>query len=125
VVVTSPYVIRTVVTSLQLVDENLEDAARTLGANRLRTFWRVTLPQIASGVAAGGLFAFMVSFDNYPVTMWLANSEYSPVPLVLMRQLVNVFDPSVPAMSTIIILMAMVGVLLLEKLVGLRRALAA
>jgi putative spermidine/putrescine transport system permease protein len=125
VVVTSPYVIRTVVTSLQLVDENLEDAARTLGANRLWTFWRVTLPQIASGVAAGGLFAFMVSFDNYPVTMWLANSEYSPVPLVLMRQLVNVFDPSVPAMSTIIILMAMVGVLLLEKLVGLRRALAA
>ncbi|MBR0706303.1 MULTISPECIES: ABC transporter permease [Bradyrhizobium] len=125
VVVTSPYVIRTVVTSLQLVDENLEDAARTLGANRLTTFWRVTLPQIASGVAAGGLFAFMVSFDNYPVTMWLANSEYSPVPLVLMRQLVNVFDPSVPAMSTIIILMAMVGVLLLEKLVGLRRALAA
>ena len=125
IVVTSPYVIRTVVTSLQLVDENLEDAARTLGASRLLTFWRVTLPQIASGVAAGGLFAFMVSFDNYPVTMWLANSEYSPVPLVLMRQLVNVFDPSVPAMSTIIILMAMVGVLLLEKLVGLRRALAA
>jgi putative spermidine/putrescine transport system permease protein len=121
IVVTSPYVIRTVVTSLQLVDENLEDAARTLGAGRLRTFWRVTLPQIASGVAAGGLFAFMVSFDNYPVTMWLANSEYSPVPLVLMRQLVNVFDPSVPAMSTIIILMALVGVLLLEKLVGLRR----
>jgi putative spermidine/putrescine transport system permease protein len=113
------------VTSLQLVDENLEDAARTLGAGRLMTFWRVTLPQIASGVAAGGLFAFMVSFDNYPITMWLANSEHSPVPLILMRQLVNVFDPSVPAMSTIIILMAMVGVLLLEKLVGLRRALAA
>jgi putative spermidine/putrescine transport system permease protein len=124
VVVTTPYVIRTVITSLQLVDVNLEDAARTLGASRLITFWRVTLPQIASGVAAGGLFAFMVSFDNYPITMWLANSQYTPVPLVLMRQLVNVFDPSVPAMSTIIILLAMVGVLLLERLVGLRRALA-
>jgi putative spermidine/putrescine transport system permease protein len=124
VVVTTPYVIRTVITSLQLVDVNLEDAARTLGASRMKTFWRVTLPQIASGVAAGGLFAFMVSFDNYPITMWLANSQYTPVPLVLMRQLVNVFDPSVPAMSTIIILLAMVGVLLLERLVGLRRALA-
>lgn len=123
IVVTAPYVIRTVLSSLQLVDENLEDAARTLGASRLRTFWRVTLPQIASGVAAGGLFAFMVSFDNYPISMWLANSEYSPVPLILMRQLVNVFDPSVPAMSTLIILFAMVGVLLLERLVGLRRAL--
>ena len=111
IVVTSPYVIRAVVTSLLLVDYNLEDAARTLGANRLRTFWRITLPQIAPGVAAGALFAFMVSFDNYPVTMWLANSEYSPVPLVLMRQLVNVFDPSVPAMSTVIIILAVVGVL--------------
>lgn len=124
VVVTAPYVIRTAVTSLQLVDANLEDAARTLGAGRLRTFWRVTLPQIAPGVAAGGLFAFMVSFDNYPVSMWLADSQYSPIPLVLMRQLVMVFDPSVPAMSTIVIVLALVGVLLLERLVGLRRAVA-
>ena len=124
IVVTAPYVVRTVVSSLQLMDINLEEAARTLGASRMKTFWRVTLPQIAPGVAAGSLFAFMVSFDNYPISMWLANSEYSPVPLVLMRQLVNVFDPSVPAMSTIIILLAVVGVLILERLVGLRRAVA-
>jgi putative spermidine/putrescine transport system permease protein len=124
IVVTSPYVIRAVVTSLLLVDLNLEDAARTLGAGRLRTFWCITLPQIAPGVAAGALFAFMVSFDNYPVTMWLANSQHSPVPLVLMRQLVNVFDPSVPAMSTVIIILAVIGVLILERLVGLRRAAA-
>ena len=124
IVVTSPYVIRAVVTSLLLVDFNLEDAARTLGASRLRTFWRITMPQIAPGVAAGALFAFMVSFDNYPVTMWLANSQYSPVPLVLMRQLVNVFDPSIPAMSTVIIILAVIGVLILERLVGLRRAAA-
>lgn len=124
IVVTSPYVIRSVITSLMLVDLNLEDAARTLGASRWTTFWRITLPQIAPGVAAGALFAFMVSFDNYPVTMWLANSQYSPVPLVLMRQLVNVFDPSVPAMSTVIIILAVIGVLVLEKLVGLRRAAA-
>jgi putative spermidine/putrescine transport system permease protein len=56
--------------------------------------------------------------------MWLADSQYSPVPLVLMRQLVMVFDPSVPAMSTIVIILALVGVLLLERLVGLRRAVA-
>lgn len=124
IVVTCPYVIRSVVTSLLLVDINLEDAARTLGANRWVTFWRITLPQIAPGVAAGALFAFMVSFDNYPVTMWLANSQYSPVPMVLMRQLVNVFDPSVPAMSTVIIILAVIGVLILERLVGLRRAAA-
>jgi putative spermidine/putrescine transport system permease protein len=122
IVVTVPYVIRTVLTSLQLVDVNLEDAARTLGASRLTTFRRITLPQIAPGVAAGSLFAFMVSFDNYPVTMWLANSEYSPVPMVLMRQLVTTFDPSVPAMSTIVMVLALGGIFILERLVGLRRA---
>lgn len=124
VVVTAPYVVRTVVSSLMLIDQNLEDAARTLGASRLVTFWRITLPQIAPGVAAGGLFAFMVSFDNFPISMWLANSEYSPVPLVLMRALVNVFDPSIPAMSTLVIIFALIGVLILEKVFGLRRAVA-
>jgi putative spermidine/putrescine transport system permease protein len=124
IVVTAPYVMRTVITSLQLVDLNLEDAARTLGASRMRTFWRVTMPQIAPGVAAGALFAFMVSFDNVPVSLWLADAEYTPVPLLLMHQLVNVFDPSIPAMSTIVIVLALGGALILERLVGMRRAVA-
>ena len=124
IVVTAPYVMRTVITSLQLVDLNLEDAARTLGASRMRTFWKVTMPQIAPGVAAGALFAFMVSFDNVPVSLWLADAQYTPVPLLLMHQLVNVFDPSIPAMSTIVIVLALGGTLLLERLVGMRRAVA-
>jgi len=120
--VTSPYVIRTVMTSLMLVDVRLEEAARTLGASRLRTFRRIILPQIAPGVAAGSIFAFMVSFDNYPVSMWLADAEHNPVPLVIYRQIVTVFDPSVAAMSTIMIVLALAVVLVLERLVGLRRA---
>lgn len=123
-VVTSPYMIRTVVTSLMLVNVSLEEAARTLGASRLRTFWRVTLPQIAPGVAAGSIFSFMISFDNYPVSMWLSNSEHSPVPLVIYRQISTVFDPSVAAMSTVVILLTLVAVIILERLVGLRRAMA-
>ena len=70
---------RTVSASLLLADVTLEEAARTLGANRWRTFRRVTLPQIAPGVVAGALFAFMVSFDNYPVSMWLADAN-DPIP---------------------------------------------
>lgn len=123
-VVTSPYMIRTVTTSLELADQNIEDAARTLGASRMRAFWRITLPQIAPGVAAGSIFSFMISFDNYPVSMWLANSEYTPVPIVIYRQVYTVFDPSVAAMSTVVIALTMVAVLILERLVGLRRAMA-
>lgn len=124
-VVTSPYVVRTVLTSLELVNPTLEEAARTLGATRWATFHQVILPQIAPGVVSGAIFCFMVSFDNYPVSMWLADSENTPVPVVLYRQIGTVFDPSVAAMSTLIILLATIVVVLLEKLVGLRRAMAA
>ena len=123
-VVTSPYVIRTVLTSLQLVNVSLEEAARTLGATRWKTFTRVIFPQIAPGVASGSIFCFMVSFDNYPVSMWLADSANLPVPIVLNRQIGTVFDPSVATMSTIIILLAVTVVLVLDRLVGLRRAMA-
>lgn len=122
--VASPYVVRAVTTSLMLVDTNLEDAARTLGASRIVTFCRVTMPQIAPGVAAGGIFAFMISFDNLPMALWLADSRYSPVPLMLMRQFNSVFDPSIPAMSTVVIVVALSGAVLVEWLVGMRRAAA-
>ncbi|MDI9224201.1 ABC transporter permease [Pantoea sp. EA-12] len=124
-VVTSPYVVRTVITSLELVNPSLEEAARTLGATRWATFRQVILPQIVPGVMSGAIFCFMVSFDNYPVSMWLADSENTPVPVVLYRQIGTVFDPSVATMSTVIILLATVVVVVLEKLVGLRRAMAA
>ena len=122
VLVTSPYVVRTVSASLMLADVSLEEAARTLGANRWRTFYRVTLPQIAPGVAAGALFAFMVSFDNYPVTMWLADARNDPMPMLIYRMATSLFDPSVATVSTLMIGLAVCVVLLLDRLVGLRRA---
>jgi putative spermidine/putrescine transport system permease protein len=122
ILVTSPYVVRTISASLMLADVTLEEAARTLGASQLRTFIRVTLPQIAPGVAAGCLFAFMVSFDNYPVSMWLADAANEPMPMLIYRQATGVFDPSVAAMSTLMIGLAIAVVLVLERLVGLRRA---
>jgi putative spermidine/putrescine transport system permease protein len=124
ILVTTPYVVRTVTASLLLADASLEEAARTLGAGRWRTFRRVTLPQIAPGVAAGTLFAFMVSFDNYPISMWLADARNVPMPMLIYRQIASVFSPAVPAMSTLMILFAFGVVLVMERLAGLRRAMA-
>jgi putative spermidine/putrescine transport system permease protein len=122
ILVTSPYVVRTVSASLMLADVTLEEAARTLGANRWRTFRRVTLPQIAPGVVAGALFAFMVSFDNYPVSMWLADAQNNPMPMLIFQKATGVFDPSVATISTLLIGLAVVVVLIMERLVGLKRA---
>ena len=120
--VTIPYVVRTVMASLLLVDRSLEEAARTLGANRWRTVWRVTLPQIAPGVAAGALFAFMVSLDTYPISMWLADARAVPLPVLLFQNMSRVFDPSIAAMASLMILVGAAAVIALERLVGLRRA---
>jgi putative spermidine/putrescine transport system permease protein len=124
ILVTTPYVVRTVTASLLLADASLEEAARTLGSGWWRTFRRVTLPQIAPGVAAGALFAFMVSFDNYPVSMWLADARNVPMPMLIYRDVASIFTPAVPAMSTLMILFAFVAVLAMERLAGLRRAMA-
>ena len=124
VLVTMPYVVRTVAASLTLADTALEDAARTLGAGRWRVFRRITIPQIAPGLAAGALFAFMVSFDNFPISLWLADAQHNPIPLLVFQMIDNVFEPSVAAISTLMMLLAMVIVLVLERLTGLRRAMA-
>jgi putative spermidine/putrescine transport system permease protein len=124
VLVTTPYVVRTVGASLMLVDVSLEEAARTLGAGRWLVWRRVTLPAIAPGVAAGGLFAFMVSFDNYPISMWLADARHVPMPMLIYRQVASVFTPAVPATSTLMILFAFAVVLIMERMTGLRRVMA-
>jgi putative spermidine/putrescine transport system permease protein len=124
VLVTMPYVVRTVAASLALADINLEDAARTLGADRWRVFRRITIPQIAPGLAAGALFAFMVSFDNFPISLWLADARHNPLPLLVFQMIGNVFEPSIAAISALMILLSMLIVLLLERIMGLRRAMA-
>lgn len=117
-----PYVVRTVAASLQLVDRSLEEAARTLGANSTRTFIRVTMPQIAPGIAAGALFSFMIGLDNYTICMWFADAQVEPLPMLIMRSMTRVFDPSIAAMASLMILVGALAVIALEKMVGLRRA---
>lgn len=124
VLVTMPYVVRTVSASLMLADRTLEEAAQTLGAPRWRVFRRITVPQIAPGLAAGALFAFMVSFDNFPISMWLADAQHNPVPLLIFQRIANVFEPSLAAISTLLILFAIAVVLIVERVAGLRRGLA-
>ncbi len=124
VLITLPYMVRTVTVSLKQVNPSLEEAALTLGGPPWRVFWLVTVPQILPGIAAGCLFSFMVSFDDFPITMWLADAQTLPLPLYLFQVMSRVFDPSIAAMSSLMILIGIVAVAGLEKLVGLRRAMS-
>lgn len=121
IVITLPYVMRTVTASLQMIDERLSAAARVLGAGPYETLFKVTLPLAANGIVAGAVFAFVTSFDNFPVSMWLVNAEYRTLPLTLFALIDRFLDPSIAAISSLTIALSLVLAILVEHLVGLRR----
>lgn len=112
IVITLPYAIRTVLISLQGVDRRLEWAAQDLGADPLRTFRRVTLPLIKNGVFAGFVFAFIVSFNDVPISLFLGRPGNVPIPIAILGHVESRFDPAVSAVAvvTIIIVLALIAV---------------
>lgn len=114
-----PYVFLTVSTVLVGFNRSLEEAARSLGAGPWTTFRRITLPIIKGGMISGAVFAFIVSFDQFPISLLLAGVGSTPLPLQLFDYLRFSFDPTAAAVSTISILMTVVVVIITERLVGL------
>jgi len=120
VVVTIPYTIRTVTASLEVFDYTLLDAARVLGADTLRTFSEVMLPVIKPGIFAGGVFSFLVSFDNYTVSMFLTDSKNITLPIRIFNYSQESIDPSVAAVSTIMIFVSIFIFVVGGRLVGVK-----
>ncbi|MBW7883613.1 MAG: ABC transporter permease [Caldilineaceae bacterium] len=114
-----PYTFLMVATVLVGFDRSLEEAARNLGAGPLITFWRVTLPIIKSGIISGAIFAFIVSFDQFPISLLLAGVGTTTLPIQLFDYLRFSFDPTAAAVSTVSIFMTVVAVVATERLVGL------
>jgi putative spermidine/putrescine transport system permease protein len=115
-----PFVVINVATSLRTIDRNLELAAMNLGADPLRTFRRVTLPLILPGVLAGGLFAFITSWDEVVVSIFLTTARFRTLPVEMWEQVRQVVDPTVAAVATT--LLAVTTSLLLLVLVVRRQA---
>jgi putative spermidine/putrescine transport system permease protein len=98
-----PYVVVSVSTSLRSMDRNLEMAAANLGANPLRTFQRITLPLIMPGVFAGALFAFLESWDEVVVSIFMTTTKFRTLPVVMWEQVRQVVDPTVAAVATVLL----------------------
>lgn len=123
IAITIPYVIRTTLMSLQTSDTSCEEAARVLGASGFTVFRRITLPIIAPGVLAGGVIAFIVSFDEAVISLFVAESGRPTLPVQVLRYVENSADAVVAALSVILILFSVAIVLIVERVMGLRRAL--
>jgi len=121
--ITIPYVVRTVSMSLQSLDPRCEEAARMLGASPWRTFWRVTLPLIQPGLIAGAAMAFLISFDEAVISLFVTGTQVSTLPVEIYRYIEYRTDPQIAALSVLLILISLAMTMLIEKMVGLRRAL--
>ena len=117
--ITLPWVVRLCLASLTNHDRSTEDAAASLGASPLMVIWRVTLPAMVPGIVAGGLFAFIVSFENLEMTIFLINPGTNTLPNAVLQHLTYSTDPLIAAVA--VIQMAIVGaaLLLLDRLVRL------
>jgi putative spermidine/putrescine transport system permease protein len=115
-----PYLIRTVLASLTRLDLTIEEAARTLGASPPRVFLHITLPLIRSGLIAGILFALIISFDNVSVSLFLVTSRTTTLPIAILNYVEYNFDPSIAAISTMLIGATAIAAVSIERTVGLR-----
>jgi putative spermidine/putrescine transport system permease protein len=106
-----PFVIVNVGTALRTMDRNLEMAAANLGASPIRVFWRITFPIILTGVFAGALFAFITSWDEVVVSIFMTSARFKTLPVEMWEQVRQVVDPIVAAVATT--LMAVTTALLL------------
>jgi len=97
----------------------IENAARIAGATEWRVFRRITIPALRPGLFSGFFFAFIVSFGDVPVSVFLASSGTAPLPVEIFQTLQFDFDPAVLAMSTIVVLISGVAILAVQRLTGL------
>jgi putative spermidine/putrescine transport system permease protein len=120
VIITTPYAIRLVTASLTGLDPSIERAARNLGAAPIVAFARVTLPLIAPGIAAGAIFAFVTSFDNVTISVFLATPRMVTLPV----RIYNLWDqpiyPWLVAICSLVIVWTILLIALIERVVSVR-----
>lgn len=112
----TPFVVITVTATLIGFDHSLTRAAGNLGADPTRTFFKVTMPLILPGVISGGLFAFITSFDEVVVVLFLAGFEQRTIPRQMWAGIREQISPTILAVATLLIVFSIVLMTVLELL---------
>ena len=116
-----PFVVITVGTALSTLDPRIEFAARSLGATPLQAVRRVILPNIVPGIAAGGLFAFVTSWDEIVVTLFITARRVVTLPRKIWEGVIDAIDPRIAAVGTLLILFTLV-LLAADRMIAGRRS---
>ena len=118
VVITLPYVVRTILASLSLFDRTLEQAAMNLRAGPATVLRRVTIPLLVPGILSAAVFAFVTSFGNVTVTMFLTYGGQVTLPVQIFSYVEHNYDPLLAAVSSLMIAVTLTVILSIERLIG-------
>jgi putative spermidine/putrescine transport system permease protein len=121
VIITMPFTIRAALAALVGNWRTLVEAAMILGAREGRAYFDVVLPIARTGVAAGALFAFVMSFDEVAVSLFLSDPFSTTLPVALVAEMRANLNLTIAAVSTIFVTVAAVAVIALDRMIGLDR----
>lgn len=119
--ITLPYVIRTVGAAIVNLDPSLAEAAESLGARPARVLLQVVMPAIAPAILVSVIFAFIVSFDQVTISIFLTGPDVMTLPIRIYTYIEFAIDPMIAAVSALLILFAYLLVIGLERAFGLDR----
>ena len=122
VLISIPWTVRLITATLVGMDRTVEEAAQNLGADRLTTFRRITLPAILPGIVAAALFGFIASFGNLEMSLFLVGPGRTTLPIAILQYLEWKIDPTIAAVSVLQILFIGGVMLLTDRFVRIGRA---
>ena len=123
-VIVFPFVLRLVVSAATGFDRSVAQAAASLGASPWTVFRRIELPLIAPGVAGGWLIAFINSFDELTMSIFISTAGTQTLPVKMYNHIAHTIDPLLASVSTLLIVLTLMLMLVLDRLYGLDRILA-
>lgn len=112
----TPFVVITVTATLSSFDLSLIQAALSLGANHTRVFFKIIMPLILPGVISGGLFAFVTSFDEVVVALFLTGAEQRTIPRQMWTGIREQISPTILAVATLLVLFSIILLTVVELL---------
>jgi putative spermidine/putrescine transport system permease protein len=121
VLIAIPWTVRLITASLVGTDRAIEEAAQSLGANRLTTFRRITLPAILPGIVAAAMFGFIASFGNLEMSLYLVGPGRTTLPIAILQYLEWKIDPTIAAVSVLQILFIGSAMLVTDRFVRIGR----
>jgi len=123
VILIMPYALRLVLASVTGMDQAAEQAALSLGASKWTAFRRVTIPLIMPGITGGWVLAFITSFDELTMTLFIASPSKTTLPVRMYQHITENVDPLIASVSAVIIFITMILMIVLDRIFGLDKLL--